>query len=135
MGECKADCGDGIKVVEEQCDDGNNLDNDGCSSTCLPEIKYFCADTLRSDNLTTSNCTKCINFCDNCSNLNDCDQCTNTFIYTDTNGVITCEYDCTSFVNCKTCDPNGCLVCNMGYTVNSLRSCIPICGDGIVRWE
>jgi cysteine-rich repeat protein len=32
---CISDCGDGIVVTEEECDDGNNANNDGCSSSCL----------------------------------------------------------------------------------------------------
>lgn len=31
-------CGDGKLAKSEQCDDGNNADNDGCSSTCTPEV-------------------------------------------------------------------------------------------------
>ncbi len=30
-------CGDGIKDLEEQCDDGNTIDGDGCSATCQRE--------------------------------------------------------------------------------------------------
>jgi len=30
-------CGDGIRELDEQCDDGNNIDGDGCSSTCRIE--------------------------------------------------------------------------------------------------
>ena len=30
-------CGDGIKDPEEQCDDGNTIDDDGCSATCQRE--------------------------------------------------------------------------------------------------
>ena len=30
-------CGDGILIVGEQCDDGNTIDNDGCSSLCRIE--------------------------------------------------------------------------------------------------
>ena len=32
-GECSEVCGDGI-LIEDICDDGNNLNGDGCSSTC-----------------------------------------------------------------------------------------------------
>ncbi len=40
-GEAKAAapvCGDGSVDVSEQCDDGNTLDGDGCSSTCRIEV-------------------------------------------------------------------------------------------------
>ena len=35
-------CGDGQITHEEQCDDGNQNDGDGCSSTCRVEPGYFC---------------------------------------------------------------------------------------------
>lgn len=31
-------CGDGSKQGEEGCDDGNAVDQDGCSSRCMPEV-------------------------------------------------------------------------------------------------
>jgi len=34
LSSCFYTCGDGIRVAEEQCDDGNVTDNDGCSSNC-----------------------------------------------------------------------------------------------------
>lgn len=30
-------CGDGIKDINEECDDGNNIDGDGCSAVCTKE--------------------------------------------------------------------------------------------------
>eukprot|EP00960_Hanusia_phi_P001671 48493-Hanusia_phi.AAC.3 len=35
-------CGNGIIQGREQCDDGNNVDNDGCSSTCYIEAGWNC---------------------------------------------------------------------------------------------
>lgn len=37
-----ASCGDGVVDTNEQCDDGNNVDGDGCSSTCT--VEAFCGD-------------------------------------------------------------------------------------------
>jgi len=40
--DCKAKgpfCGDAVKNGAEQCDDGNMIDNDGCSNTCTLPIK------------------------------------------------------------------------------------------------
>jgi len=34
-GECSSLCGDGIVVGDEECDDGNTVDGDGCSSVCV----------------------------------------------------------------------------------------------------
>ena len=35
---CTPSCGDGEVQAEEECDDGNLIDGDGCSSTCFDEI-------------------------------------------------------------------------------------------------
>ena len=35
-GDCSTDCGDGVILSPyEECDDGNTLDGDGCSSACV----------------------------------------------------------------------------------------------------
>lgn len=35
---CRSACGDGVRAANEQCDDGNNVDGDGCSHACRIEI-------------------------------------------------------------------------------------------------
>jgi cysteine-rich repeat protein len=35
-------CGDGMKIAAEACDDGNNINGDGCSSTCTIEVGWSC---------------------------------------------------------------------------------------------
>ncbi len=35
-------CGNGIREPSEECDDGNMLNNDGCSSKCTIEDGYSC---------------------------------------------------------------------------------------------
>ncbi len=44
--ECYSLCGDGNLDPEEECDDGNNVDGDGCSSTCQIEVgpAPYCGD-------------------------------------------------------------------------------------------
>jgi cysteine-rich repeat protein len=37
-----ATCGDGKRFGSEQCDDGNKVNGDGCSSTCTLESGYIC---------------------------------------------------------------------------------------------
>jgi len=37
-------CGNGTVDASEECDDGNVLDGDGCSSSCFLEIPGFCGD-------------------------------------------------------------------------------------------
>jgi cysteine-rich repeat protein len=52
-----ADCGDGLVVGEEECDDGNLEPNDGCSTTCTVESAagWSCV----GSNSTQSRCYKC----------------------------------------------------------------------------
>lgn len=42
-GQCVALCGDGIIDSGEECDDGNTVDGDGCSSTCTIETSWECS--------------------------------------------------------------------------------------------
>jgi cysteine-rich repeat protein len=40
---CAFQCGDGIRDEGEECDDGNTVDGDGCSSDCKCELKEQCS--------------------------------------------------------------------------------------------
>lgn len=40
--QCISICGDGIRTIEELCDDGNIENSDGCSSYCTVEDGYIC---------------------------------------------------------------------------------------------
>lgn len=40
---CQEICGDGL-LFDYDCDDGNNIDGDGCSSTCTIETSFSCKD-------------------------------------------------------------------------------------------
>lgn len=58
---CSTVCGDSLKRNFEQCDDGNIVDGDGCSSTCQIESAWSCNSdpaytccTLESSKLTLS---------------------------------------------------------------------------------
>ncbi len=42
-GFCDDICGDG-KLFYVECDDGNLIDGDGCSSTCTVEYDFTCVD-------------------------------------------------------------------------------------------
>lgn len=40
---CNGICGDGLRVADETCDDGNKADGIGCLATCLGNITgYYC---------------------------------------------------------------------------------------------
>ena len=41
LGVCKDICGDG-KLYSVECDDGNVVDGDGCSSSCVVQKDYTC---------------------------------------------------------------------------------------------
>ncbi|CAD8179124.1 unnamed protein product [Paramecium octaurelia] len=41
--QCYSKCGDNIKTIQEQCDDGNNFNGDGCSSKCQIEDGFYCS--------------------------------------------------------------------------------------------
>jgi len=45
---CDYCCGDGVLDPGEECDDGNNIDGDGCSADCTLECEYegFCSQTM-----------------------------------------------------------------------------------------
>lgn len=57
-------CGDGNAAGGEECDDGNNIDNDGCTSSCILE---FCGDGITQTN----------EICDDSNSLNN-DGCSST---------------------------------------------------------
>jgi cysteine-rich repeat protein len=40
---CQPICGDGIVLMVENCDDGNLINGDGCSSSCTTETNFECS--------------------------------------------------------------------------------------------
>ncbi|MBU1243722.1 DUF4215 domain-containing protein [Myxococcota bacterium] len=42
---CNSTCGNGVIDTEETCDDGNRIDDDGCSRLCIQEDGYECTGT------------------------------------------------------------------------------------------
>lgn len=43
LSSCEAKCGDGVvRALEEDCDDGNDLDDDGCRNDCSIENGWIC---------------------------------------------------------------------------------------------
>ena len=39
---CASPCGDGLKLLDEECDDGNATSGDGCSADCMLEPGWDC---------------------------------------------------------------------------------------------
>ena len=129
---CINDCGDGIVVAEEVCDDGNTVDNDGCSSLCILEPKFNCANVTLNGSLMTE-CSPCMANCDSClTSVSDCDICSALYLYTlDAAGNVSCLIDCSNYPNCKSCDTNKCTLCIRGFGPANSYLCEPICGDGV----
>ncbi len=48
-GECRAECGDRLRVSTEECDDGNTDSGDGCSANCTTEQGWTCSTGCSSD--------------------------------------------------------------------------------------
>jgi cysteine-rich repeat protein len=55
-------CGDNIKNGEEQCDDGNNINGDGCSATCQTEPQEPITGTITISKHTNKSTSKAFNF-------------------------------------------------------------------------
>lgn len=59
---CTTACGDGNIDENEECDDGNGVSGDGCSSTCTNEAGFVCETKTQDDTseCTTSTAEKCL---------------------------------------------------------------------------
>lgn len=123
-------CGDGITEIGETCDDHNVNNGDGCSSTCLVELTYYCSSA------SPSVCQHCSLYCSTCTNSITCSNCTYALAPLD-NVTSTCLVDCSSILKCSTCTLNAivalvCSSCSSGYSPNAVGSvCDAICGDGV----
>ena len=102
-------CGDGYhNTLSEQCDDGNELSNDGCVGACLLAV---CGDGHLYEGIET---------CDD-DNLEDTDDCTNAC------QVAACG-DGVIWEDMETCDDQ-----NMEDTDDCTNACqVAACGDGIL---
>ena len=70
-------CGDGeVNQISEQCDDGNNINGDGCSSTCQIEVQSICGNKILELN---EECDDGIDNGKGCDNSKkDCEYCSTT---------------------------------------------------------
>ncbi len=109
---CMPNCGDGVTIGTEQCDDGNNMDGDGCDASCMFEPEWNCAE------IHPSQPTVCSPICGN--------------------GILQQGEDCDSGTNIEPgCDMTYCRV-REGYTCsnplgnNQPTQCDSVCGDGIL---
>ncbi|MGB5522898.1 MAG: DUF4215 domain-containing protein [Polyangiales bacterium] len=132
-------CGDGFINVPEECEDGNVLDGDGCTSTCMVE---FCGDGVVNDNgteaceppgtaLCTDACAVRLAFCGDgfrtppemCEdgNLVSGDGCTSAC------AVEFCGDGVVNNNGTEACEPPGTATCTEACTVRTAA-----CGDGFI---
>lgn len=97
-------CGDGLNEGEA-CDDGNNVDSDGCTSTCTVESGWICDSASPTfckldcgegnylEEGTGSPCLACHGTCKTCNGAtsNDCLSCFDGFVLDGSDCVIKSE--------------------------------------------
>ncbi|KAM3145890.1 hypothetical protein pb186bvf_001868 [Paramecium bursaria] len=131
-------CNDNIWTPSEECDDGNKINNDGCTN-CIIDKNYQCFNRMKQ----TSICYQCQNNCRVCSysqNMIKCNFC-NEGYYLYNNQCLKCDKyckTCSSFSNCTTClfenkqpdEFQRCSRCDEGF-YEQKDQCVSQCGDGI----
>ncbi|CAD8104182.1 unnamed protein product [Paramecium sonneborni] len=128
---CQPICGDQIKTLEEECDDGNNLFNDGCLN-----CKFICSDNCM--NCQYGKCYecnpgfiinkfKCIPKCgDELVKADEiCDDGNNIRF----DGCHKCQSSCQ--LECINCYNSHCIECLQGWNIVEGK-CEKSCGDGLV---
>ena len=131
-----AECGDGTRAFSEDCDDGNNVDGDGCSAECETEAGYTCHGSLPDT---------CNSDCDPvCLNHNECSAgiclCEDGYYGTDCGQEKCGDGHHTSGEGCDDgngLDFDGCnIICEveLGYECSNgnggVSGCSSKCGDG-----
>ncbi|CAD8108359.1 unnamed protein product [Paramecium sonneborni] len=112
----ETECGDRIKVGQEQCDDANINQFDGCYQ-CVCEIGWI----SDSSNLCSSICGDGLLVKgEQCDDANDIQF----------DGCYQCKLDCNA--ECAQCILGVCQSCNYGYNLIN-NNCINTCGDGILN--
>ncbi|CAD8075035.1 unnamed protein product [Paramecium sonneborni] len=136
--QCVSICNDNWQIIEnEQCDDGNNIQFDGCyrcQLTCQIECEFCqlgtCVICIDGWHLIDN---KCEQICGDSmialiSNEN-CDDGNNI----QNDGCFDCQYECSS--GCLSCyNKSICNKCQTNFEVINYQ-CQPICGDRIVIYE
>ncbi|CAD8104762.1 unnamed protein product [Paramecium sonneborni] len=131
---CQPICGDQLVLGNEQCDDGNNIDDDGCDN-CYFQIQKECslyekgqcrACDVKGWELTINRCTP---ICGDQLILGteECDD-GNMIPY---DGCYECKFSCEE--QCTLCENGICKACiKPGWILNQYNICTTQCGDGIV---
>ncbi|CAD8106425.1 unnamed protein product [Paramecium sonneborni] len=129
---CVSKCGDLIVQDDEECDDGNEIEFDGCyncqfscSQNCQSCQQGVCLDSCQLgyylfNNICSSICGDLIivgeEQCEDNNNENN-------------DGCYQCKFTCP--LNCNDCLNGECLICNTGFLLFD-NTCTNICGDGVL---
>lgn len=123
------ECGDGLVIGEEQCDDGNNIPRDGCTK-CAIDPNYKCDNEVDSKSV----CWQCELNCKECT-PSACLNCDSGYFLSE-NKCLKCGDSCLECTetpnNCTTClfaDCNACEYSPGYHTQNGI--CVEQCGDGV----
>jgi cysteine-rich repeat protein len=126
-------CGDGKLDLDEECDDGNSVGGDGCSSTCKIESGFTCT-TATVQSTTTTICQPA------CGDgiVAGAEECDLGAIF-NTGDYGGCTSSCIFGPHCGDGIVNGAEECDDGILDGSYGGCTthcrlgPHCGDGIVQ--
>ncbi|CAD8105125.1 unnamed protein product [Paramecium sonneborni] len=133
--EIPVTCGDLIIQENEECDDGNNIEFDGCFNCqyscpigCKDCKLGICQDTCQYgfyliNNICSPICGDSIQ-----ADHEQCDDGNNN----EFDGCYQCQYSCPQ--HCSDCLKGICVACNLGFLLIN-NNCINNCGDGILNLE
>ncbi|CAD8120180.1 unnamed protein product [Paramecium sonneborni] len=154
QGVCNSKCGDGIIVGKEQCDDGNEIENDGCyqcefqcQEQCTKCLSGFCIECDTPDLIVVDK-EECDDVCYECGiqgwqlTNSECQSvCGDGYIvqfqeecddgnFLKYDGCYQCQFQCQEM--CTLCQLGICYECDyLGWMIEN-HVCKPFCGDGIV---
>ncbi|CAD8115156.1 unnamed protein product [Paramecium primaurelia] len=138
---CKyQDCNDQIWTYGEECDDGNDVNRDGCSY-CKIDHNYSCSNEILKQSICfqcSTNCIKCQ--MNSLTNKSTCIQCKVGY-FLDKNDCVECSINCLECIdqdyNCISCKfpqqkNHKCQLCESGYYADEINGrCLQKCGDYI----